>query len=186
MQIFAPMTKNYGARKYQHELSERLLSIFRQYNNEDYRVEIEWKAFKEFNRYRYSPEVDIAIGPFNDETASKNLRYVYNDFVYHDTNLRKFLSGAFNYHAQNMKAELYTDYVPFSFQEAISQNENARCLLAIEIENTSTKKHIMGSIVNAASLGRVGIGIGYEEKALKAFLRIVNYLSFLKKVEKNT
>ncbi|MBT1704443.1 hypothetical protein KK060_14205 [Fulvivirgaceae bacterium PWU20] len=85
-----------------------------------------------------------------------------------------------------MNVELYTDYMEFSFEEAISQNPNARCLLAIEIENTSTKKHIMGSIINAASLDRIGIGIGYCDKAFRAFLRIVNYLGFLRKVEKNT
>lgn len=30
------------------------------------------------------------------------------------------------------------------------------------------------------------IGIGFSEEAMRAFFRIVNYLSFLKKVEKNT
>lgn len=72
----------------------------------------------------------------------------------------------------------------FSFEEAISRNANARCLLAIEIETASTKKHNMGSIVNAAYLGRIGIAIGYSEKALKAFLRIVNCLGYFS-VKKN-
>jgi hypothetical protein len=179
------MIRNYDSQKYQHELANKLESILQLYN-EDYQVLTEWRAFQETNVYRYSPEVDIAIGPFNDDNSLYNLKPVYNEIVKEDFNLISFIQDAYETHKANMDAELYTDYVEFSFEEAINHNANARCLVAIEIENTSTKKHIMGSIVNAASLGRIGIGIGYCEKAFKAFLRIVNYLSFLRKVEKNT
>jgi hypothetical protein len=55
----------------------------------------------------------------------------------------------------------------------------------LEIENKNTRKHIMGSIVNAASLGRVGIGIGFTAEVTETFPTILNYLSFLKNVEKN-
>ena len=44
----------------------------------------------------------------------------------------------------------------------------------------------MGSLINAASLGRIGIGIAYNESVKRTFLRILNYLAFLKRVEKNT
>lgn len=177
--------RNRDSQDYQRELAEELRSILLQYND-DYKVVLEWKAFQDSNAYRYSPEVDIAIGPFNDDDALYNLTSVYNEVVQDDFNLKSFFEDAYRIHKTNMNAELYTDYKEFSFSEAINQNRNARCLIAIEIENTSTKKHIMGSIVNAASLGRIGIGIGYSNAAFKAFLRIVNYLSFLKNVEKNT
>jgi len=72
------------------------------------------------------------------------------------------------------------------FDYLTRKNQNARCFLAIEIENTSTKKHIMGSMINAASLGRIGIGIAYNDSVKRTFLRILNYLAFLKRVEKNT
>ena len=58
--------------------------------------------------------------------------------------------------------------------------------MAFEIENTSTKKHIMGSMINAASLGRIGIGIAFNDSVMRTFVRILNYLGFLKRVEKNT
>src|SRR5690606_11867689 len=74
----------------------------------------------------------------------------------------------------------------YSLPEAQDANTNSRCLFAVEIENTSTKKHIMGSIVNAASLGRIGIGIGFCEEAYRAFIRIVNYLTWLKEVGKSS
>lgn len=44
----------------------------------------------------------------------------------------------------------------------------------------------MGSLINASSLGRVGIGVAYTEKSFRTFIRIMNYLGFLKRVEKNT
>lgn len=44
----------------------------------------------------------------------------------------------------------------------------------------------MGSIVNAASLGRIGIGIAYNDSVLRTFIRILAYLSLLKRVGKNT
>ncbi len=68
----------------------------------------------------------------------------------------------------------------------LRKNRNSRCLIAIEIENTNSKKHMMGSIVNAASLGRIGIGVAYCDSAMRTFLGIVNYLNFLKRVEKNS
>ncbi len=177
--------RNRECQDYQQGLSDELRCILARYND-DYTVVKEWRAFQNSNVYRYSPEVDIAIGPFNDDNAFYNLTSVYNEIVQDDFNLKSFLEDAYHIHKVNMDAELYTDYTEFSFLEALDQNKNARCLIAIEIENTSTKKHIMGSIVNAASLGRIGIGIGYSNEAFRAFLRIVNYLSFLKKVEKNT
>jgi hypothetical protein len=44
----------------------------------------------------------------------------------------------------------------------------------------------MGSMVNAASLGRIGIGVAFNESVKRTFLRILNYLAFLKRVDKNT
>ena len=43
----------------------------------------------------------------------------------------------------------------------------------------------MGSMINAASLGRVGIGIAYNDSVLRTFIRMLNYMGFLKRVEKN-
>jgi hypothetical protein len=40
--------------------------------------------------------------------------------------------------------------------------------------------------VNAASLGRIGIGVAYNDRTLRTFVRLLNYLGFLKRVGKNT
>jgi hypothetical protein len=44
----------------------------------------------------------------------------------------------------------------------------------------------MGSMVNAASLGRIGIGVAYKDSVKRTFLRLLNYMAFLKRVGKNS
>ena len=41
----------------------------------------------------------------------------------------------------------------------IDQNSNARCFLAIEIENQTDRKHLMGSSLNSSIMGKIGIVI---------------------------
>ena len=97
-----------------------------------------------------------------------------------------FLRGIYNFHVTNVGDECINEINIPEFDFVTRKNQNARCFLAIEIENSSSKKHIMGSMINAASLGRLGIGIAYNDSVKKTFLRILNYLAFLKRVEKNT
>ena len=146
-------------------------------------VEKEWIAFKG-NEYhnQYSPRVDIAVGPFSIE---QERIWEYNDLV-EQGNIRFFLHRVYDFHVENIRNMCSNEITIPIFNELIIKNQNARCFLAFEIENKTSRKHILGSIVNAASLGRVGVGIAYSEKVLITFIRILNYLGFLKPVEKNT
>lgn len=146
-------------------------------------IENEWVAFKGF-RNHYSPRVDIAVGPFSI-THGENRIQEYNDFLL-DESVDSFLRQAFSFHVQNIGEEYLNEIIIPDFNRLTRTNSNARCFLAIEIENSNSKKHLLGSIVNAASLGRVGIGVAYNDRALRTFVRIMNYLGFLKRVEKNT
>lgn len=145
-------------------------------------IKNEWAAFTGMLN-QYSPRVDIAIGPFNINPGP-NLTEKYNQLV-NSLSINEFLNKAYTFHTQNCDPLHYHEIILPDFDIMININQNARCLIAIEIENTNSKKHMMGSIVNAASLGRVGIGIAYCPSALRTFLRILNYLSFLKRVGKN-
>jgi hypothetical protein len=69
----------------------------------------------------------------------------------------------------------------------LTRNRNARCFLAFEIERGNyASKYLMGSAVNAAALGRIGVFVAWHEDRLKEFLKIREYLLYLGKRRKNT
>jgi hypothetical protein len=146
-------------------------------------VKNEWTAFAG-QIYQYSPRVDIAVGPFN-AGPWPNLTETYNQLISNPSTI-DFLTQAFEFHRRNLDINLYQEIIHPHFNDLIYKNQNARCFIAFEIENRNSKKHMMGSVVNAASLGRIGIGIAFNESTRRAFCRILNYLGFLKRVEKNT
>lgn len=149
----------------------------------DLEVVDEWSAFRGIN-YQYSPRVDIAVGPFS-VTPNRNQTAEYNRILRRE-NIDQFLKRIYDLHVENIGLEWVNELNVPEFDYLTRKNQNARCFLAIEIENSSTKKHIMGSMINAASLGRIGIGIAFNDSVKRTFLRIMNYLAFLKRVEKNT
>ncbi len=151
--------------------------------SENCEVKNEWVAFHGF-RNHYSPRVDIAVGPFS-LIAGDNKIEEYDTLLLID-NFNTFIRQAYDFHIQNIGNEYLNEIDIPDYQQLIHVNSNARCFLAIEIENNNSKKHILGSIVNAASLGRVGIGVAYNDRTLRTFIRLLNYLGFLKRVGKNT
>ena len=163
---------------YQNFVTDKLTDLF-----PDLSVRKEWPAF-ERSLGVYAPRVDIAIGPFSI-TPGETRIFEYDTLV-EDHRINAFLRSLYEIHLGNVRNELSQEISPSSFNDLIFKNQNARCFIAFEIENTSTKKHIMGSIVNAASLGRIGIGIAYNDSVLRTFIRILAYLSLLKRVGKNT
>ncbi len=146
-------------------------------------VRNEWVAFTGF-RNQYSPRIDLAVGPFSDQ-PNKTMITDYNALI-NEVPIDGFLRQIFQTHCQNTNPNLLSEISFTTFESAISTNQNSRCLLAVEIENTSSKKHIMGSIVNACSLGRVGLGIAYSPSSFRTFQRILNYFGFLRRVGKTS
>lgn len=66
------------------------------------------------------------------------------------------------------------------------RNRNARCFLAIEIENKVSRKHLMGGAINAAAPGRAGLAVGWSDQMVRAFVKLRAYLLYLARVGKNT
>jgi hypothetical protein len=126
----------------------------------------------------YSPRLDIAVGPF---ATDRNCIQEYD----HLSNIhRSFLSVLYDYHISNIRDSV--DEQSESFDRVMKRKSNARCFLAIEIENKVSNKHLMGGAINAAALGRIGIIIGWDDSVLKKIIRMRNYLRFLSNVGKNS
>ena len=143
-------------------------------------IVFEWTAFRG-PRNHYSPRVDISVGPFSIE-GEGNQRENYRFLLDENEQVRGFIRSLYELHCKNFSDEV--NITPFD--QLLRLNRNSRCLFAIEIENRNSKKHFMGSLINAASLGRVGIGVAFTDKAFNTFSRLLKYLEFLRSVEKNT
>ena len=161
-------------KKYQGELAEGLKSAFG-----DIPVETEWITMRG-EVARYSPRLDIAVGPF----ATGDARYgkEFNQlFEKHETLIRKL----YELHCENLGT--YGEREEIAELKAMATfNYNARCFLAIEIEHQSSRKHLMGGAINAAALGRFGIAIGWTKEKVRAFVKLRTYLLFLARVGKNS
>ena len=130
-------------------------------------VKKEWNIKKEAGDNppeMYYPRADFAIGPFNitDETDA-NVRIIGSAY----DRVLPFFASLIQNDAQREN--------PFNKDS----NRNPRCLAVIEIENKCSAKHRMGSMLNALSLGKVGIVIAANDEAYRSLIRIRSYLEFI-------
>lgn len=136
----------------------------------------EWRPFPGKRGIMYAPEPDIAVGPFAIEGRYGER---YSRLLEES---RAFIECLIAAHNINFDDELEKT----SFRDIFFSNENARCLLCIEIENTGSKKHCLGDLVNASALGRIGLLIAWTPNVLSTFVRQRKYLAYLASVEKNS
>jgi len=160
-------------KNFQYHLARKLTYVF-----QEQEIITEWSA--SINNEIYSPRLDLAVGPF----AIHDIYINEYDQLIHHPRVGNFLSMLYQAYRTNVERDSYFS-IP-EINEKLFMNLNARCFLSIEIENAVTQKHIIGGIVNASALGRVGILIPWNHKQMRAFLRALNYLGFLKSVGKNT
>jgi hypothetical protein len=169
-----PALADISVRAFQQQLAARLRMLF-----VDVPIETEWATMHGENGI-YSPRLDVAVGPF----AVGNLVYVseFNQLVeaHHP-----FVRALYELSVRNFEefGELSTT---MDYSEMIYRNANARCLLAFEIENNVSRKHLMGGAINAAALGRIGIAVGWTREKVKALVKLRAYLLFLARVGKNS
>jgi hypothetical protein len=139
------------AKEAQKKLTALLSEQFGQSN-----VQSEWRSnanaddWLKFNDI-YAPRPDIAVGPFN-VAEGRNTAEINNLF--------------------NQKMAFFNRLgIP-----DVSFNENPRCLIAIEIENSNKGKHMMGNIINASLLGKIGIIVTLQDKFYREAINMSNYL----------
>ncbi len=174
------------ATEYQTVVAEQLKRIYAPEH-----VKTEWDAMlseernpfsgtEEALRTMYGPRIDIAVGPF---ATRRQLSEEYDDLMdsswyFIDEILRSF-------HQNANELEVFPTLT--SYRELRCLNRNARCFLAIEIEKGNRDlKYLMGSILNAAALGRIGIAVGWDGVKLQELFKLREYLLALKRREKNT
>lgn len=134
----------------------------------------EWDVAKDsrdaLGRKLYCPRIDIAVGPFNtDKNVIKNIKnreMINNAYLRYKNFICKLNSAS--------DGKISPEHL----------NKNPRCFLAIEIENTGNRKHRLGSIVNAAAIGKVGIIVTFTKESNNSFRKIRKYLQFIRDVKK--
>ena len=172
---------------FQREIADELTVLLVQQGYES-EVRVPWPAFSRQGRRIYSPKVDIAIGPFAIE---KRYEDEYDQMVNSYHSLIDSWIDMFRQNWQSVIGGRYwrvSPYSPSAYSDFIehSANRNARCFIAIEVENKNSRKHLLGSIINAGALGRVGILVAWREEVLRAAIRIREYFDFLQEAEKRT
>ena len=119
-----------------------------------------------FDKSIYSPRLDIAVGPFNVTRDRKN-----DDLA------------AIGEHAHHPFVRWLRDEVGRQNHGGFYFNPNPRCLLAIELEFSTSSKHILGGITNASLLGSIGVILG-PAKYIDKIRRISRYAARLRQVKK--
>ena len=160
------MTRNITSREFQRLVANELGNLLK------LPIQIEWRAMQE-QKSLYCPRIDIAVGPFVYDSSS-----IPDE---HDSLIRQWeipIQAMLDYHKQNV-ASLSWENCKTSFDDLCYKNKTARCFLAIEIENEVSRKHLIGSAINAMALGRLGIVVAFTPDKLKAFIRQRRYLWFL-------
>lgn len=178
------------------EICEELVRIFGSSN-----VDAEWDVCtgttddmrgSEGKRERYCPVVDYVVGPFNTAREhNKNLEIneLYDDLIQRHGVLIDNLFTMDRELEETTAIEISRDerkcldLLNVERETTLTHNINPRCFLAIEIEKETGRKHVLGGLVHASALGKIGIIITPEEK-YRSTMKIRRYLRFLVAVRK--
>ncbi|MDA4110957.1 MAG: hypothetical protein OK439_00350 [Thaumarchaeota archaeon] len=119
---------------------------------------------------KYVPRLDFAVGPFNRGV---------NPFDHRDIRRR----------ARNETVGRLLALNDAQHRD-LTANENPRCLLAVEVESSTGRKHRMGSILNASFIGYYGIVVAKaskgesEDKIYESLTNIRTYIEVMKVLRK--
>lgn len=171
--------------QFQNEIAASLRCLLPQSLAE---IQIEWRAITNITGI-YSPRINIAVGPFS-VIRGENCIEAYDDLFRQS---KHWITCLIQHHHSNVKKYRHTNdprikaalQLP-TVHRLVNHNRNARCFLAIEIENEVSRKHLLGGAVNASALGRIGMVVGWTEDKVEALIRLQAYWDFLASVGKNT
>jgi hypothetical protein len=147
----------------------------------------EWRS--KMGQGLYAPRVDVAVGPFAI-AAGEHREQEHSHLLYQNIALFRQLTA---FHLENLNVITQETaqhdrevQINEKMDKLLQTNQNARCFLAIEIENKVSRKHLMGGAVNGSVLGKIGIAVGFTDKMHRCFLNLYRYFDFCRQVEKPT
>jgi hypothetical protein len=157
--------------KYQESACKFLIRIFGEDN-----VKKEWSVTKDsqdgYARGLYAPRLDIAVGPFNiNGRIEENNAAIIRTLDDNKDIIERLIESA-------------ECSIPTFRELRSNRNKNPRCFLAIEIEKSGSRKHMLGNIANTSIIGALGIVVPFDDKALIAYKRICDYINFAAEVGK--
>ncbi len=140
-------------------------------------VENEWDVAKksqdDLTRKLYCPRIDLAVGSFNTNRhiIGQSREEIENAILRH----RRFIQRLLSHSADDNR----------DIDELLeARNRNPRCFLAVEIENSGTRKHMLGDIANASIMGAIGVVVPLTEEKLRGFRKMKKYVEFATAVGK--
>ncbi len=146
--------------QYQHNLANRIGALLSAEPVPEW--DISHGSTDHLDPHSYCPRLDIAFGPCNINTrVAENVDRI-----------------SAKYNANSEFWNHLTARATFTPLQ-LGTNQNPRCLLAIEIENTTSAKHQLGSMFNADAIAKVGVIVGWNHQAMASLRRIREYLEFL-------
>lgn len=157
--------RGHELKEYQNRVVASLKTLFGERN-----VKKEWDVAKDsqdaFTRQLYCPRLDIAVGPFNIDGN-----------IYHNNEaIDRALTANQNFISRLFSLSEDREDSLHEFLE--HKNKNPRCLLAIEIEDSGSRKHMLGDIANASIIGSIGVIVPFNSEKLSHFKRIRKYVEF--------
>lgn len=177
------------------EILTALIHVFGESN-----VLYEWNVGQNSRDYlqylrQYCPRVDFAVKPLNisdDDGEISIANGMINDACAFYKRLidslrskDEELERAFNLSEASDAERLRLERIFFAFEP----NENPRCFLVIEKEKETEQKPVLGSIVNASALGKIGIMVADDSdndkrSQYRRLIKIRKYLRFTTIVKK--
>lgn len=133
--------------------------------------EADWDPFLETYEIS-SPQFDYAVGPFTDDRVEFDDEY--EDLMDEHSRLFRLLTDTHNHNIQDLHLVR-----PLKFKEMRIHNHNPRALIVIDLVRKKSSKHILGSIINASFIGKVGILVAWDEDRLFTMKQQLDYIQHL-------
>ncbi len=103
----------------------------------------------------YDPKPDLAIGPFHIKDDHKYQKMINDSY--------QIIERFIKYHNQNILKK-YPTIKPVDIDTLCEVNNASNCLFWVEFDNTGSRKHILGSMINASMFGKIGIVVGFNNE----------------------